>query len=331
MTPFDRRNFLQYAGLGLFAILFTPKAEAASFLMKKFLALPPVDRPFITSNEQFYIVNYSRPSEVTIADWALRITGAVAKPLRLTYDDLLSRPAVEKVVTLECIDNEVGGDLISTALWKGVPLRALIEEAEPQQTVEDVVMYGADQYSDSITLNRALHYDVFLAYQMNGVPLAKEHGFPIRAVVPGLYGIKNVKWIVRIDLVTEDYKGYWQQKGWTDEATIKVTSRIDAPGAYNTIKEGYLFRGIAFSGGNSIGEVLLSMDGGKSWTPAKLERPPSPYTWVFWNYKWSDPKPGSYQVVVKATDKIGRSQTAFVARAFPEGTSGFHSVVTFVE
>jgi DMSO/TMAO reductase YedYZ molybdopterin-dependent catalytic subunit len=161
--------------------------------------------------------------------------------------------------------------------------------------------------------------------------LPKEHGFPIRAVVPGLYGIKNVKWIVKIGLVSEDYKGYWQQKGWTDEATIKVTSRIDAPGSYNTIKAGYTFRGIAFSGGNGIGEALLSLDGGKSWTKAALEPPPSIHSWVFWKYEWKDPKPGSYQVLVKATDRIGRTQTAFVARAFPDGTSGLFSLVTFVE
>ena len=331
MTPFHRRNFLRYAGLGVLGALFAPKAEAATFLMKKFLALPAKERSFITPNDQFYVVNYSRPSQVDIADWSLQITGAVGKPLRLSYDDLLRRPAVEKTVTLECIDNEVGGDLISTALWKGVSLRSLIEEAQPRPTVEDVVMVGADQYSDSITLDRAMHYDVFLAYQMNGVPLAKEHGFPIRAVVPGLYGIKNVKWIVRIELVNEDYKGYWQQKGWTDEATIKVTSRIDAPGPYNTIKGGYTFRGLAFTGGNGIREVELSLDGGNSWTPAALEPPPSPYSWVFWKYEWKNPKPGTYQVLVKASDQIGRSQTAFVARAFPDGTSGLFSLVTFVE
>ena len=331
MKSLDRRRFLRIAGLGALSSLLKEKAEAATFLIKKFLALPSKERKLFTPNDQFYIVNYSRPPEVAVSNWFLEIGGQVEKPLRLTYEEILQRPFVEKAVTLECIDNEVGGDLISNALWKGVSLKSLIEEARPRSTVEDVVLYGADLYSDSISLDRAMNYDVFLAYQMNGVPLPKEHGFPIRAVVPGLYGIKNVKWIVKIELVDHDYKGYWQQKGWTDEATIKVTSRIDDPGPYNTVKGGYTFRGIAFSGSTGVREVLLSLDGGKEWRPAALEPPPSPYSWVFWKYEWKEPKPGSYQVVVKATDKIGRSQTAFVARAFPDGTSGLYSVVTFVE
>lgn len=331
MNFFDRRNFLRYASLGIFATLFTRKAEATTFLMKKFLALPPKDIPFITTNEMFYVVNYGKQPQIDTASWELEIRGKVERPLRLTYQDILARPAVEKVVTLECIDNEVAGELISNAVWKGVSLKSLIEEAKPLQGVEDVAMFGADAYSDGISLDRALHYDVFLAYQMNGATLPKEHGYPLRAVVPGLYGIKNVKWLTRIELVDEDFKGYWQQKGWTDEATIKVTSRIDAPGAYNTIKAGYTFRGIAFTGAYGIRLVELSFDGGKSWVAATIEPPPSAYSWVFWKYEWKDPKPGTYQVLSRATDKLSRTQTAFVARAFPDGTSGLHSVVTFVD
>ncbi len=332
MNLFDRRNFLRYASLGLFATLFTgKKVEAATFLMKRFLALPPKEIPFITPNEHFYIVNYGKQPQIHTDNWAIEITGKVERPLRLTYEEILARPAVEKVVTLECIDNEVAGELISNALWKGVALKSLIEEAKPLLGVQDVAMYGADAYSDGITLERAMHYDVFLAYQMNGVALPKEHGYPLRAVVPGLFGIKNVKWLTRIELLDEDYKGYWQQKGWTDEATIKVTSRIDAPGAYNTIKSGYTFRGIAFTGGYGIRAVELSFDGGKSWVTAAIEPPPSMYSWVFWKYEWKDPQPGTYQVFSKATDKLSRTQTAFVSRAFPDGTSGLHSVVTFVE
>lgn len=331
MNLFDRRNFLRYASLGIFATLFTRKVEAATFLMKRFLALPPKEIPFITPNEHFYIVNFGKQPQIDAADWTLRITGRVQRPLELTYQEILARPAVEKMVTLECIDNEVAGELISNAVWKGVTLKSLIEEAKPLHGVEDVAMYGADAYSDGISLDRALNYDVFLAYQMNGVPLPKEHGYPLRAVVPGLYGIKNVKWLTKIDLVNEDFKGYWQQKGWTDTATIKVKSRIDAPGPYNTIKAGYIFRGIAFTGGYGIRSVELSLDGGQNWVPATIEPPPSPYSWVFWKYEWKDPKPGTYQVLSRATDKLSRTQTAFVSRAFPDGTSGLQSIVAFVD
>src|SRR5581483_10720815 len=331
MKSFSRRKLLQYAGAGITASLLSKNAEAATFFMKRFLSLPPKETPFITPTENFYIVQFSGPQKIDVADWSLQIGGKVQNPLTLTYDDILKRPPMEKMVTLQCIDNEVAGELISNAVWKGVSLKSLLEEAKPDITVEDVAMFGADDYSDSITLNRALHYDVFLAYEMNGKPLTKEHGFPLRAVVPGLFGIKNVKWLKKIKLVDEDYKGYWQQKGWTDEGTIKVTSRIDAPGPYNTIKGSHTIRGLAFSGYNGIRQVELTFDGGKTWVLATLEPTSSPYSWVFWKYEWKDPKPGSYQIYARASDKLGRTQTDFAASAFPDGTSGLHSVITFVE
>ncbi len=331
MTPFGRRKFLRYAAAGMAGALLSKQAEAANFFMKRFLALPPKETPFITPTENFYIVQYSGPKKIDPADWSLQIAGKVQNPLRLTYDEILKRPSMEKMVTLQCIDNEVAGELISNAVWKGVSLKSLLEEARPLPSVEDVALHGADDYSDSITIDRALHYDVFLAYEMNGKPLTKEHGFPLRAVVPGLFGIKNVKWLTKINLVDENYIGYWQQKGWTDEGSIKVTSRIDAPGPYNTIKGSHTIRGLAFSGYNGIRQVELSFDGAKSWVPAVLEPTPSPYSWVFWKYDWKSPKPGSYQIYARAHDKLGRSQTDFAARAFPDGTSGLHSVIAFVE
>ncbi len=353
MPTLTRRRFLQYAVAGTASILSSKKSDAANLIAKKFLALPPKKNPFITPNDQFYIVQCCGVPKVDASKWSLRITGLMPKPLRFTYSDILKMPSVEKMVTLQCIDNEVAGELISNAVWKGVSLAHLLQEANPSSLVQDLVMHGADDYSDSITLDRAMHYDVFLAYQMNGVPLPKEHGFPLRAVVPGIYGIKNVKWLTRMELVGHDHKGYWQQKGWTDEGTIKVKSRIDAPGPYNTIRGGYTLKGFAFSGYNGIREVEITFNGGKTWAKAALRGagpaggvPPiggdmtsgivtpgrvSPYSWVFWEYDWRNPKPGTYQVAVRATDKIGRSQTDFVARPFPDGTSGLHSIVTFVE
>ncbi len=293
--------------------------------------MSPRKIPFITPNKDFYIVQCCGIKDVDVTGWSLPITGMVQKPLRLTYSDLLKRPAIEKMVTLQCIDNEVTGELISNAVWKGVSLASLFSEMQPSSLAQEVVFYGADDYSDSIPLDRALNYDVFLAYQMNGVPLPKEHGFPLRAVVPGLYGIKNVKWLTKIEVVGHDYKGYWQRKGWTDDGTMKVKSRIDVPGQYNTIKAGYTFRGIAFAGYNKIRSVEISMDGGKRWLPTVLKPAPAPYTWTFWEYTWKNPRPGNYEVMTRAEDIIGRKQTDFIARPFPDGTSGYHSIITFVE
>ncbi len=326
-----RRHFLRFASAGLAIPFLSDRAEAATLFMKRFLARPPKNTPFITSNDDFYIVQYSGPETVNVNQWSLRMSGKVRKPLSLNYDDIRERPAMEQMVTLQCIDNVVAGDQISNATWKGISLRKLLEEAEPLSNAEDLALFGADDYSDSFPVNRGMEYDVMLAYEMNGVPLDKNHGFPLRAIVPGIYGIKNVKWLKEIELTAYDYKGYWQKKSWTDRGTIKVSSRIDDPGAYNTLVDGYTLRGLAFSGYNSIGRVELTFDGGETWVPANLEKTPSPYTWVFWHYVWKKPKPGSYQITVRATDKIGRKQSDFVARAFPNGTSGLHSVIAFVD
>ncbi len=325
----NRRKFLRYSGLGIGASLLS--GCDTSFIMKRFFALPAKEVPFITPTEDFYIVQYSGPQTVDVKTWSLEIIGKVKKPLRLSYDDILKRPSVEKMVTLMCIDNEVAGDQISNAVWKGIELKDLLEEVHPHSSVVDVALFGADDYSDSITLDRAMGYDVFLAYEMNGKPLTKNHGYPLRAIVPGLFGIKNVKWLKRIELTNYDYKGYWQKKSWTDQGLIKVVSRIDAPGPYNTLADGYMFRGIAFSGYSGIGMVELSFDNATSWKRAKLDATPSPFSWVFWHYKWEKPAPGDYRIFVRATDKVGRTQTSFIANAFPEGTSGLHSVVAFVE
>ena len=235
------------------------------------------------------------------------------------------------MVTLQCIDNEVAGALISNAVWKGVSLRDLLTEVQPHTTAVDVALYGADGYSDSITLDRAMNYDVFLAYRMNGETLPRRHGFPLRAVVPGLYGIKNVKWLTRIEVLDYDYKGYWQQKGWTDPAEIKVSSRIDAPGPYNTISRKTTFHGIAFGGYNGIRTVEYSLDDGRTWRAARLKPLGSSYAWVPWEFPWIAKASGAYGVTVRATNKMGESQTDFNARAFPEGTSGLHRITVFME
>ncbi len=329
-----RRDFLKAGALALVSL--PQSAEAASFVMKRFLALPPKATPFITPNADFYIVNYSKPPHINAGDWSLSIAGRVARPLHLTYRDLLERQAVERMVTLQCIDNEVGGDLIGNALWKGIYLKDLIAESRPSASVENVVMYGADAYFDSISLDRAMHYDVFLAYEMNRERLSTRHGFPLRAVVPGLYGIKNVKWLTKIELVEGDFKGYWQRKGWTENGAMKITSRIDAPGPYNTIKGAATLEGIAFGGYSGVREVEISLDGGKQWNRARIvptppSYQPSPYAWVKWRYDWRPKKSGTYPLYVRATDGMGQVQTGFIARAFPEGTSGLHSVVAFAE
>jgi DMSO/TMAO reductase YedYZ molybdopterin-dependent catalytic subunit len=173
--------------------------------------------------------------------------------------------------------------------------------------------------------------DVMLAFLMNGEKLPKEHGFPIRLLVPGLYGIKNVKWIVEIEVYPGDYQGYWQRKGWTDDGTIKIFSRIDSPGHYQTLRGAeQKFRGIAFGGPNSISKVELSFDAGRTWNECEIEKPMSPYSWVIWNYTWKPPQRGKFQTVVRATDTKGQLQIAEIVRPQPAGASGLHTIITDV-
>ena len=337
MSAWTRRDLLKLGGAGLAVGLLGKEAEAASFFGRMF-AVPPRETSYFTPNDKFYVVNYS-DSPFSLArdlkadQWQLAITGAVTKTRVLRYGDILKRPALDRAVTLECIDNLPGGDSMGNAMWRGISLKALLEEVGADaDTARDVVFRAADGYDDSITFERAMRGDVLLAYMMNGARLPKMHGYPLRAVVPGIYGIKNVKWITEIEVYDGDYKGYWQRKGWTDDGTIKITSRIDSPGHYQVLlgKE-HLFKGIAYGGPETIKKVEISFDGGRTWENAPFELPLSPYTWVVWYHNWIPTKAGTYQVAVRAIDVKGRIQTSEIIRPQPAGSSGLHTIVTIVD
>jgi DMSO/TMAO reductase YedYZ molybdopterin-dependent catalytic subunit len=332
MFGFDRRAFFRYFGLGFLATGVSSPAEAGTFFWKRMFAIPPRDTTFITPNDKFYLVNYGAIPDVPIASWKLTLSGYVKRPVTLTYADILSRPSVEAMVTLECIDTLPGGSTISNAVWQGIPLKDVLEEAGLEPGATDVVFYAAEGYSDSIPLSRVMEGDVLLAHSMNGAALPRDHGFPLRVIAPGLYGIKNVKWLIAIEVTDYDYKGYWQQRGWTDEGHIKVTSRIDSPGHYQTIKEKETeIRGIAFGGANGVGKVEISTDGGKGWHPAVIAQAGPPTSWVLWRYHWRIPHPGAYTIVVRATDGKGQPQPTPILQAYPAGSSGLHTIVALVE
>jgi len=332
-----RRDLLKLGGAGFAVGLLGQRADAASFFGRMF-AVPPRETSYFTPNDKFYVVNYSDSPfslsrDIKAGQWQLAITGAVKKPTVLRYGDLLKRSPVDRAVTLECIDNLPGGDSMGNALWRGISLKALLEEVGiDRDTARDIVFRAADGYDDSITVERAMRGDVLLAYMMNGVQLPKAHGFPLRAVVPGIYGIKNVKWITEIEAYEGDYKGYWQRKGWTDDGIIKITSRIDSPGHYQMLRgKEHLFKGIAYGGPETIKKVEISFDGGRTWESAPHELPLSPYTWVVWYYNWTPPKAGTYQVTVRAIDAKGQIQTSEIVRPSPAGSSGLHTIVALVD
>jgi len=332
-----RRNLIRMVAVGMvalvaggFAVRFLVEAASkAQTVVKKIAGLTPE----ITPNKDFYVVskNFLDPV-IDDSKWKLEVRGMVEDPFSLTYDELKALPSVTEFVTLTCISNPVGGDLISNAKWSGVRLRDLLQKAGIKPGVKDVVFYAWDDYSDSIPLEKAMHPDTLVAWEMNGEPLPHEHGFPARLIVPGIYGEKNVKWVTIIELVDYDYKGYWQKGGWSDIATINTTSRIDTPGLRDVVltSQPTTIAGIAFAGDRGVESVEVSTDDGATWEEAVIKDALSPYTWVLWMREWRPPKPGRYFIQVRAKDKTGQVQTAEVRDSFPDGATGLHMVAVDV-
>ncbi len=293
----------------------------------------------VTANDQFYRVDVDIfPPSVSTSGWTLPVTGLVDNPLTLDYDQLTSMLPVEQYNTLECVSNEVGGDLISTAKWTGVRLREILTQAKVNPGATYVVFKAADGYDVGIPLQKAMEDGTILAYKMNDVPLPQEHGFPARMIVPGFYGMMNCKWVTSIEVVSETYLGYWQIRGWANEARYQTGSSILAPGEAEVddrfgiagtpkVPLGLTpIAGIAFAGDRGVKKVEVSTDGGLTWVPASVKDPLSDYTWVLWTADWNPPSTGNYSIAVRATDGTGSVQTASIATPFPSGATGYHIV-----
>lgn len=334
-TGLSRRDFVKRLGWILGGVVVASAAGAS--IWRFVLSAPSKLLSFsgqsmtseITPEPDFYVVAKDIvPPSVNATTWKLDIGGMVNTPLTLSYDQLKARPSVRQYQTLECISNPIGGNLISNALWNGVRLADLLDQTGMKATAKKVVLYAADGYTDSITLSEAMDPGTVLAYEMSGVALPVEHGYPVRLLVPNIYGMKNVKWLNRIELVDYDYQGYWEQQGWSDIAEILTMSRIDIPangGDYVLPQETGL-GGIAFAGGRGISWVELSMDGGNTWSRAVLKRPLSQFTWVLWTYDWKAPQEGTYHLVVRAADGTGAVQTERRSAPLPNGATGYDEV-----
>ncbi len=293
----------------------------------------------VTATDKFYRVDVNIfPPKVNSDGWALSVMGLVSNPLTLNYDQVVAMPSVEQYNTLECVSNEVGGDLISTAKWKGVKLKDVLAQAQVKPEATYVVFKAADGYDVGIPVERAMLEGTILAYQMNGAQLPTEHGFPVRMIVPGYYGMMNCKWVTSIELVSETYLGYWQVRGWANEAryqtgsyivtpgTAQVSDRFGIAGAPEVPRGLTPVAGVAFAGDRGIEKVEVSTDGGTTWMPASTKDPLSGYTWVLWTAEWNPPSTGKYSLAVRATDKTGAVQTAVMNAPFPSGATGYHIV-----
>ena len=281
---------------------------------------------YITPIDDFYRIDTAlRIPRIDPAAWTLTIDGMVDQPLTIDYDALLAEDAVAIPVTIACVSNQIGGDLIGTAIWQGVPLERLLARAGIDPAATQIVGHSSDGFTAGMPTAVALDgRTALIAYAMNGEPLPERHGFPARLIVSGLYGyVSATKWLTRIELTTmEATDGYWIPRGWAKEAPVKISSRIDVP-SRGTLDAGTVpIAGVAWAPGIGIGTVEVAIDNGP-WMPAALGRVASDDTWVQWLLPW-DATPGDHTITVRATDRNGLVQTDEITAVAPDGATGHH-------
>ena len=289
--------------------------------------------PLVTSNEDFYRIDTRiLVPQVDPDGWSLRITGMVDREVELTLDELLAMDRITEFVTLACVSNEVGGDLVGNALWSGVPLGDLLDRAGPHPEATQIVGRAVDGWTAGFPAEVAADgRPCMVAVAMNGEPLPVKHGFPARLIIPGLYGyVSATKWLTEIELTTwEAFDGYWIPRGWAKEGPIKTQSRIDVPRAGATVAAGPIaVAGVAWAPTRSVERVEVRVDDGP-WEPAQLSGALSTNTWVQWRYTW-DAATGTHRLAVRATDGHGETQTEQAAPPAPSGATGHHTITVEV-
>jgi len=349
-TPQTRRGFLLRAGAVAVVVLATGAAARLAGRSRrrveqarKLLRLPvhrgvtPSDasvevdgiEPWRTPNDDFYLIHtaLAAPS-ISPKDWQLRIHGMVERERTYSYDDLISRQLTEAWVTLCCVSNEVGGDLIGNAYWSGVLVRDLLREAGVRSDADAVLQTSHDGWTCGTPLSALIDgRNAMLAVAMNGLPLPIDHGFPVRTVVPGLYGyVSATKWLVDLEVTRFDqFTAYWTRRGWSAKGPVKTQSRIDVPRSGGTVKAGMIrIGGSAWAQHTGIARVEYQLDGGP-WKAADLGGVPDLDTWVQWT-DLVEVASGDHVLVVRATDRSGYTQTSVRADVVPDGATGWHSV-----
>jgi DMSO/TMAO reductase YedYZ molybdopterin-dependent catalytic subunit len=285
--------------------------------------------PIVTPNRDFFRIDTRLlVPQVDPDDWSLRVTGMVDRELELSFDELLAIDRIDAFITLQCVSNEVGGDLVGNAWWSGVPLQQLLDRAGASPRASQIVGRSVDGWTAGFPTDvLADGRPCMVAIAMNGEPLPTRHGFPARLVIPGLYGyVSATKWLNEIELTTwEDFDGYWIDRGWAKEGPIKTQSRIDVPRSGSRIPAGATaVAGVAWAPTRSIDRVEVRVDDGP-WRRARLSGALSEHTWVQWSDRW-DATPGRHVLQVRATDGDGVTQTADKAPPEPSGATGYHTI-----
>lgn len=309
----SRRKFIRIA-TGALALASTP------FSARAFADGPPPRFGGTTPNRDFYVTSYGGTPSVDPSRWNLKIHGLVRRPLTLTYADITRMSSIRQILTLECIGNPPNGDAIGNAEWTGLKLKPLLDLAGVKPNAIYAAMRAADGYYTGVPLGELMRDDNWLVYRMNGEPLPPEHGFPLRIFIPGKYGMKQPKWLTEIELVGTPFIGYWEARGWSNEAWRKVNSGFFFPRQSTGILDILSLdtaakvtapvdlTGWALAGPSGIRRVEVSTDGGVTWHAARLLENRSPYIWTVWQYRFAPIKPGDYMVRIRATDGNGIKQ-----------------------
>ena len=347
----NRRQFFRIAGIGALVAVaagaltrLIPSAADVSASRDRVTLPTPVDAqkvdlttvqldvpgitPFVTDNAEFYRVDTAFVvPRVTTDEWQLKIHGAVDREITLSYADLVAMPSVERMITMTCVSNEVGGNLAGTARWQGVRISDVLAMAGPGSAADCVLSTSIDGFTvttpiDALTDGR----DALLAFAMNGEPLPVEHGFPVRMVVPGLYGyVSATKWVVDWNITTfAEQTAYWTDRGWSAKAPIKTASRIDVPRSFEQVSKGTVaVAGVAWAQHRGITGVQVQIDDG-GWQDATLSGEVSTDTWRQWRYEWKATETGSHTIRCRAVDPSG-TQTDQVQGVMPDGATGWDS------
>ena len=286
--------------------------------------------PIVEPNDDFYRIDTALlPPSVDLATWTLRIHGMVDHETVLTYDQLTALPIIEQYVTIACVSNEVGGNLVGNAAWRGVELRKVLAMAGVQAGADQLVGRSVDGFTVGMPTAWVMDESrtPMIAIGMNGQPLPQLHGFPARLIIPGLYGyVSATKWLSELELTTFNaFNAYWVNLGWAQKAPILTQSRIDVPHDGSGVKAGQQpIAGVAWAPDRGISKVEVSIDGGP-WQPAQLSAPISKATWVQWLVSWNA-TPGNHTITVRATDGTGTLQPDGPTPPFPDGARGHHQI-----
>ncbi|MDX2239759.1 MAG: molybdopterin-dependent oxidoreductase [Leptolyngbyaceae cyanobacterium bins.302] len=303
-------------GANLLASCGKPLSLDAMFAPNLLDPREPLPPHLLTPVSEFYVQSYASPMTVDVAKWQLEFTGAIANSITLSLNDILAAPQKEFYLTMECIGNQAGGDQIGNALWQGTPLLPFLKQVQVQPEATHFMLHAADYYETTLPVADLMRPDVCLVHRMNQAPLTPEHGYPVRIIIPGRFGQKQPKWLIKIEAISQPKKGYWERQGWSNTAEIPTHSMIrqvqsdrvwHRRNSVNLPKtgtagwaNGILIAGIALDKSSSIASIQVSTDNGQQWHVADQNRPPSPHEWTLWRYLWKPTQPGQHTLLAIA-------------------------------